>query len=239
MAIGTARTLALLLAIAVAGCTASRSDRAARALPDDCRAPVMYVALGDSTVAGVAATRPDRNYVSQIHARLRAIYPAARVENLGVSGAVSADVDKDQLDRALSLDPDLVTLSVGPNDITRGVPVEKYERNIDTILKALTRQKQRVVVVNLLPDLAITPRFARSDKREVVGRLTVRFNEALAKKAREYGAEVVDLYERSRDEVPRQPELVAADGYHPSDLGYARWAELMWERIAPRMAHCE
>ena len=48
--------------------------------------------------------------------------------------------------------------------------------------------------------------------------------------------EVVDLFAASRDEVPRHPELVAGDGYHPSDAGYARWAELMWQRIATRIA---
>jgi lysophospholipase L1-like esterase len=36
-------------------------------------------------------------------------------------------------------------------------------------------------------------------------------------------------------EVPRRPELIGADGYHPSDAGYARWAELMWDGIARRL----
>ncbi len=225
-------------AVALVACTTSRSDRTARALPVDCGAPVMYAALGDSTVEGVAATSARANYVSRIHDRLRAIYPAARVENLGVSGAVSGDVVDKQLAPAMKLDPDLVTLSIGPNDLTEGVRVEDYEKNVDRILRTLTRQTRAIVVVNLLPDLAVTPRFARSEKRDLVGRLTVRFNDALAKKARAYGVEIVDLYERSRDEVPRRPELVAADGYHPSDLGYARWAELMWTRVEPKVARC-
>jgi len=46
---------------------------------------------------------------------------------------------------------------------------------------------------------------------------------------------VVDLYGPSRREVPERPELVAADGYHPSDLGYARWAELMWDAVVTRI----
>jgi lysophospholipase L1-like esterase len=32
-----------------------------------------------------------------------------------------------------------------------------------------------------------------------------------------------------------QPELIGADGYHPSDEGYARWAELMWAAIEGRI----
>jgi acyl-CoA thioesterase I len=219
-------------------CSNNRGDHAPRVLTSDCRAPVLYVALGDSTVEGVAATSPRANYVNRLYDRLRAVYPAARVENLGVSGAVSADVVAKQLPRVLSLAPDLVTLSVGPNDITDGVVIEEYEKNIDRILSSLTEQTHAVVVVNLIPDLAVTPRFARSDKRDLVGRLTVRFNDALKTKAREYDVPLVDLYSRSRDEVPKRPELVAADGYHPSDLGYARWAELMWTRVEPSVAHC-
>jgi len=122
--------------------------------------------------------------------------------------------------------------------VAAGVAVEAYEKNVTRVLGRLTRETRALVVVNLLPDLAVTPRFRQSDKRDAVNRLTVRFNEALERQARAHGIEVVDLYARSRDEVPRRPELVAADGYHPSDLGYARWAELMWTRVAPKVARC-
>ena len=54
--------------------------------------------------------------------------------------------------------------------------------------------------------------------------------------AHAHGAEIVDLYSASRQEVPRRPELIGADGYHPSDEGYARWADLMWAAIEGRIA---
>jgi acyl-CoA thioesterase I len=223
-----------LAASALSACGAGHADRS-RALPANRDAAVVYVALGDSTVEGVAATSPDRNYVSQLFARLHAIYPAARMVNLGRGGAMSADVVAAQLPRAVALRPDLVTLSVGPNDITGGVPVEIFERNVDRILRTLVRDTRAMVVVNLLPDLAVTPRFRTSDQREAVGHATRRFNDALARTARAHEVAVVDLFGASRDEVPRRPELVASDGYHPSDLGYARWAELMWPHIESRI----
>jgi len=65
----------------------------------------------------------------------------------------------------------------------------------------------------------------------------MRFNDALRGQATAIGAEVVDLYEVSREEVPRRPELVGSDGYHPSDVGYERWAELMWQGIERRIRH--
>jgi lysophospholipase L1-like esterase len=63
----------------------------------------------------------------------------------------------------------------------------------------------------------------------------IAFNDVLDRQARAHGAEVVDLYGPSRAEVPRRPELIAADRYHPSDAGYARWAELMWAGIDARI----
>jgi len=204
-------------------------------LPADRDAPVTYVALGDSTVEGVGASRSELNYVSRLSARLREVYRNARMENLGVGGATSVDVLARQLDRAVALAPDLVTLSVGPNDITDRVPLADYTRNIDAIFGRLVSQTRAVVVVNLLPDLAVTPRFRGHEAEAVVGRRAIEFNAALTRLAKRHGVAVVDLYEPSRREVPSRPELMAADGYHPSDLGYARWAELMWDAIGSRI----
>jgi lysophospholipase L1-like esterase len=230
------KAVALAAALLVAaGCAGQRGERA-RTLPLDSAAPVLYVALGDSTVEGIGATSPSANYVSRLHARLRAVYPRASVVNLGLGGATSADVVAGQLERAVLLQPQLVTLSIGPNDLTGHVAVQEYERNLEMIFRRFAQETRAVVVANLLPDLAITPRFRGGRAAPAVGGLTVRFNEALARPARQYGVEVVDLYQASRDELPRRPELIAPDGYHPSDLGYARWAELLWAGVERRLA---
>lgn len=196
---------------------------------------MLYVALGDSTVEGIGATSAGTTYVGQLHRRLRAIYPEARVVNLGVGGATSADVLARQLERAVGLAPQLVTISIGPNDITTHVPVADYERNVAEIFDRLARSTGAVIVANLLPDLAVTPRFRAHEARPAVARLTVEFNDVLRRQARRHDAELVDLYGASQVEVPAQPELMSRDGYHPSDAGYARWAELMWVGIERRL----
>jgi acyl-CoA thioesterase I len=225
------RRLAVVVALALAAGCAHRPV----ALPRDHKAPMLYVALGDSTVEGVGASSAASTYVARIHIRLREVYPRAAVINLGRGGATSADVVSHQLDRAILMRPNLVTLSVGPNDITGHVPESEYEANVGTIFRRLTGEINAVVVVNLLPDLAVTPRFHGHETEPAVARLTVDFNAALTRQARRYGVEVVDLYKPSQVEVPRRPELLAADGYHPSDLGYARWAELLWAGVEKRI----
>jgi len=229
------RRALVALALLSAAC-AWRGQESTRLLPADRSAAVRYVALGDSTVEGVGASSPERNYVSRVYARLLGVYPDARLANLGVGGATSADVLRRQLDRAIDLRPDLVTLSIGPNDITGRVSVETYAKNLETILGRLTYETTAVVVANLIPDLAVTLRFIRSREREAVAARTVRFNDALARRARAHGVQLVDLYVASQREVPLRPELLWSDGYHPSDAGYARWAELLWEGVEARIA---
>jgi lysophospholipase L1-like esterase len=235
-ALGRLTALAVA-AVMVAGWAAGAWSAAAlRRLPADPAASVLYVALGDSTVEGVGASDPSRNYVGQLHQKLRAVYPRARVENLGVGGATALGVRNRQLSRAIELQPDLVTLSIGPNDITGERAPGDYARDVETILEALTRSTSAVVIVNLIPDLTVTPRFKGTEVEPLVRRRVLAFNEILSGRARAHGAEIVDLYAASRREVPRRPGLVGPDRYHPSDEGYARWAELMWEGVQARIA---
>jgi lysophospholipase L1-like esterase len=211
--------------------TPATSTRPVAALPANCQAELRYVALGDSTVYGVGATAPDRNYVSRIAGRLRADYPRTRLFNLGVSGATSAAVVREQLKHAIASRPDLVTLSVGPNDITGGGDAVQYESNIGAIMDALQRETRAVVVINLLPDMAVAPRF-NADEKAAAGRKTILFNQALQRQASRHAIALVDLYTPSQREIPAHPEWIASDDYHPSDEGYARWAELMWPAVA-------
>ena len=54
------------------------------------------------------------------------------------------------------------------------------------------------------------------------------FNQAIAAIAGRYGVPLVDLYKLSGAMLRAHPEFFSTDGLHPSDLGYAQWAEAMW-----------
>ena len=182
-----------------------------RLLPSGPHAVVTYVALGDSTVAGVGATSPERTYVRRLYGRLRAVYPRARLVNVGVSGATAADVVAGQLAAAISQAPTLVTLAVGPNDLLTQREVTAFARDLETLCRTVWTATAAVLVVNLLPDLTVTPRF-RADPAAVRGQQIEAFNAALRRSARAYGAVGVARHSPSRVEVPRRPALVAADG---------------------------
>jgi lysophospholipase L1-like esterase len=224
----------VLVVAAIMPITEPSTHGTRRMLPHDRSQPLTYVALGDSTVVGVGASDAQRNYVSRLADRLGSIYPHARMANLGVSGATSADVAAGQLSRAVELQPVLITLSVGPNDIMQGKDAQQYEHNLDTIFSTLAQATDAVVVVNLMPDLAAAPRFP-AELKQTISKQTAGFNAALEHAAGKYDVEIVDLYTPSQQEMPTHPERVSGDQYHPSDAGYARWAELMWQAIEARI----
>ena len=62
---------------------------------------------------------------------VRELWVAATGSLLAGGRATAADVLDAQLRRALALHPDLVTLSIGPNDITRDRDVQQYERDVE------------------------------------------------------------------------------------------------------------
>jgi GDSL-like Lipase/Acylhydrolase family len=141
----------------------------------------------------------------------------------GVSGANSADVVRDHLPAALAMQPHLVTLSVGLNDIAQRKDVRECERNVEMIVETLSRQSHTIVLTTLLPGMVAMPFWRGAEP--IVGPQTAEFNEVLKSKGRNYslkgGVEVVDLYSPTRKELSNHPALLAADGYHPSDQGYA------------------
>src|SRR5829696_142453 len=77
--------------------------------------PIVYVALGDSTGAGVGAR--EGGYVKRLFDRIVERRPESKLSNLCVSGATTADVVRGQLERAVAMNPDLVTVGIGINDI--------------------------------------------------------------------------------------------------------------------------
>ena len=104
-----------------------------------------------------------------------------------IDAVTADDVRRYQLPQAVRLRPDLVTLSVGPNDITGRRPLADYRRDVEEILRTLAEQTTAVVVVNLIPDLGVTPRFRGKEIEPRVRERVLAFNEALHRAARVVG----------------------------------------------------
>ncbi len=204
-----------------------------RSLPSDRRTPLIYVALGDSTVYGLGASSPSTHYVARLFRHLQSEYPAARLLNRGASLATTADVLAHQVPDAIMDAPHLVTLSVGPNDLRHGRAPQDFARRTEVILERLERDTDAAVILNALPDLALCPRF-REPERSMVAALTRHYNHDLQHVADSFGIELVDL--GIREHAEGDPDrFFCEDGYHPSDAGYAAWAGAMWAAVSARI----
>ncbi|WP_375760207.1 SGNH/GDSL hydrolase family protein [Corallococcus exercitus] len=185
---------------------------------------INYVSLGDSTAVGVGASQGG-GYPDRLASRLRQGGLPVGHTNLGQSGARVRDVVNNALKRVIALQPTLITLGVGTNDIWRGTEVAEFQDDLDRIARRLKQTGASMVVVNIA-DMALAPIAKMVPSALYEGRIEP-FNEAIASVARAHGLHLVDLYEASREMIPRRPDFFCSDGFHPSSAGYDEWADLM------------
>lgn len=191
--------------------------------------PIVYVALGDSTGAGIGAR--DGGYVLRLFNRLVERRPESKLFNLCVSGATTSDVVQSQLADGVAKDPDLVTVGIGINDIGHGMSIEKFAQNYEEILSTLRSQTRAQIVVTNLPDISTAPRIPgpmRSDYQRKI----IEFSQRLEEIATRHGVILFDIHSITKEELPSHPEYFSADGFHPSDAGYELWATQMWPTLA-------
>jgi acyl-CoA thioesterase-1 len=219
--------VSLLFCLLQINCSKGDVNRAKSVEPtrESTMAKINYIALGDSTGVGVGAR--NGGYVSRLFENLKAGRPASSLINLCVSGATSNDLIRDQLDRGIREDPQLVTVGIGINDIGHGVQLEQFASNLDLILRRLRKETQAVVVVTNIPDVSSSPRVPPGMRQQSQARIE-QFNVRLAQIATVNGATVFDVYTLTHEELPKHPEYFSADGFHPSDAGYELWAQQMW-----------
>lgn len=190
--------------------------------------PIVYVALGDSTGAGVGAR--EGGYVARIFTRLNREHDGARLVNLCVSGATTTDLLRGQLDAAIKAPPTLSTLGIGINDVTRGVSVEQFAQNYETIVARLRNETNAPLVVTNIPDIALAPAVPAFAPDELRRRINL-FNERIDETSKRHGALVVDTYNATRGVIGDHAEFFSSDGFHPSDAGYEYWAKKMWPTV--------
>ncbi len=177
-----------------------------------------YVALGDSFTAGLVPGEP--RWADEV---ARALGPRTRYENLAWVGATSADVEEKQLERAIALEPDVVTLVCGANDVllnTRPDPAD-YAARLSRMFERLRREAPRAEVVTATyPDLS---RFLdlRPRTRARVEKGMLLFNAACRAVASRHDVALLEGFDHPAAE---ERATFADDGFHPSEEGHRKAA---------------
>jgi phosphatidylinositol alpha 1,6-mannosyltransferase len=213
---------------------------AQRGRPPDPRPVSCYVALGDSFTAGTGS--PDGlGWADRIASSLRDRHDGFVYRNLAADGATSADVIA-QLGEGLQLEPDLVTVICGANDVLRSTRPDPsgYAKRLTTIFERLHDAGPRVMVVTATsPDRwDFVPLGPRTRGRVEDGMR--RFNDVTRRVAEWHCVPCLDVVDhpglRDRDNF-------ATDGLHPSIRGHARaaraFAELLRDGYRIPIGHLE
>lgn len=197
---------------------------------DPTQPALRVVVLGDSSVTAPGVSGPDDIWVTLVCRRL-ATSRHVILKSYAVGGSMAHDVASEQLDEAIAFEPDLVLLSVGANDVIKGVPRPWFASNLDRLVAALSATGATVVssgvgvmgsVPRLFPPLST-----------LMSRRAERFDRVHWEVAAKHGTYVVD--QRSDDPRVwfRDRSLWADDLFHVSAAGHARWAETAWRTIGP------
>ncbi|MFF4308526.1 SGNH/GDSL hydrolase family protein [Streptomyces sp. NPDC001507] len=182
------------------------------------------VAIGDSFTEGMSDLRPDgsyRGWADLLAARMAARTPGFRYANLAVRGKLIGQIVEEQVDRAVAMRPDVITLVGGLNDTLR--PKCDMVRVRDLLTEAVERLAPACEQLVLM----------RSPGRQgpVLERFRPRMEELFAvvdELAERHGALVVDLYGAPSLADPRMWDV---DRLHLTAEGHRRVAEAVWQTL--------
>ena len=179
-----------------------------------------YVALGDSFTEGVGdhdQTRPNgvRGWADRVAEVLGRSTDDFGYANLAIRGRKMDAILAEQVEPALAMRPDLVTVYAGGNDILR--PRISVDAVVDRYGEAVARLTASGATVLLFTgfDLGFAPVF-----RHLRGRVAT-YNELVREVADAHGATIVDFW-RLREY--RDPRLWDVDRLHMSSAGHQRMA---------------
>ena len=183
-----------------------------------------YVAIGDSSTEGW--DDPDghggfRGWANRLAERIAAAQGGLLYANLGVRGKRTREILDEQLEPALAMRPDLVTLFSGTNDvIARRFDPRQVADDVERMQRAIRAQGATLLTFTL-PDL--TPVMPAA--RYLAPRLAT-LNESVRRISASTGTLLVDF---AAHPVASDPRLWSDDRLHANAQGH--------ERIAAALAH--
>jgi lysophospholipase L1-like esterase len=186
---------------------------------------------GDSITDGNRGRSLDPNhilghgYAFIIAARHGAAFPERKLDffNRGVSGNTVLHLQNRWTKDTLALKPDLLSVMVGVNDHSKGVPLEAYEAAYDKILAEARAQNPKLKLVLMEP-------FVRHPGKPVPESIVAR-QAIVAKLAQKHGAALVRLQKLFDDAAAKTADdYWVWDSVHPTYRGHQLMAD-EWERV--------
>ena len=184
-----------------------------------CRAPLKWIAFGDSITEGREPDHPGNSYVNRLARMLD-----AEVYNQGISG---------EMFRSRKIVPgtyppcDFVTVAYGTNDF-RKQPADLLIPEMSAFLQQVTEEFPKTPIFCLLP-------LWRKDHEVVTqNRTLTQVREILRQEAEKYPQiHIIDCW----DFIPHDESLFYDYRLHPNDAGFAHYAEALYQEIFQFLRH--
>lgn len=186
-----------------------------------------YVALGDSFTEGIGDPNPDspgghRGWADRVAEELAHNRDDFAYANLAIRGRLLNQIISEQLQPALDLRPDLITICAGGNDVIRpGGDPDKLAEKMDAAISKLAGSGATVVLFTG-PDLGTTPVLG-----SVRGRVAI-YNENLRTVAARHDILMADMWALR---VLSNREMWAPDRLHFSPLGHHTIAMMVLDTL--------
>lgn len=186
-----------------------------------------YVAIGDSFTEGIGDPEPNspgghRGWADRVAEVLAEGTEDFAYANLAIRGRLLQQIADEQVDAALELKPDLISVSAGGNDIIRpGTDPDDVAARFETMIARLRRDNATVVMFNG-PDIGMTPVL-----RRVRGKVAI-YNENLRAVAQRHDAVVADMWALRELSDPR---MWAPDRLHFSPIGHNTIARMVLQSL--------
>ena len=193
-----------------------------------------YVAIGDSLTAGRGDEGRDGRPIGWAQ-RLADILSVRTTErcsftNLAVDGATVHDVLSKQLPAVAARKPDLVSVTVGVNDIRRREFDElTFKADLGQLFEALAAT-QATLLTSTLPDLTAIMSLS-PEVHEIVRERMRLASDIIREQAESYGAVCLDAWS-----LPgvTDLDLYGPDRLHPNSRGHQFIAAACADKLAPR-----
>ncbi|QIM16447.1 SGNH/GDSL hydrolase family protein [Leucobacter insecticola] len=175
-----------------------------------------FVAIGDSFTEGVGDPDPDspnglRGWADRFAEVLSEYDEDFSYANLAVRGKLIQQISEEQVDAALDLRPDLLSLCAGGNDVIRpGTDPDEVAAKLDRVVERLTASGATILLFTGV-DVAFQPVF-----RSIRGKVAI-FNENVRKVAQKYDCVIVDQW---AIEELQDSRYWAGDRLHLNTLGH-------------------
>lgn len=188
-----------------------------------------FVAIGDSQTEGVGdPTGPggsERGWADRFAERLSAEQGGLLYANLAVRGKLLAQIDEDQMDLAISMEPDLISLMGGLNDVIRpGCKVDLVLARMDAMQERLAATGATVLTITY-PDPALMMPLGR-----LLSDTVTEFNRGLRRIASRRGSLILDV--AASAEVA-DPDHWCDDRLHLNSDGHQILADGMFSLLEP------